>query len=138
VLETHFRSTLLTRPAGEDISASLRATLVEIGESVVAPARERHLLRHRILHENGDPRLEDHLGALSAKSNMLRDAIAERLGIQPSDPPAQLLGGVVVTIIDVAYRQWIENGAGDDLTTIVMQTFDTLDRLLRPIRPGSG
>jgi AcrR family transcriptional regulator len=135
VLETYFRSTLLTRPAGEDISTSLRATLVEIGESVVAPARERHLLRHRILHENGDPRLEDHLGALSAKSNMLREAIAERLGIQPSDPHAQLLGGVVVTIIDVVYRQWIEHGAGDDITTIVEQTFDTLDRLLRPTEP---
>jgi AcrR family transcriptional regulator len=136
VLETHFRSTLLNRPAGEDISTSLRATLVEIGESVVAPARERHLLRHRILHENGDPRLEDHLGALSAKSNMLRDAIAERLGIQPPDPHAQLLGGVVVTIIDVVYRQWIENGAEDDITTIVEQTFDTLDRLLRPTEPA--
>jgi AcrR family transcriptional regulator len=130
VLETHFRSTLLTRPAGEDIRSSLRATLVEIGEAVVAPARERHLLRHRILHENGDPRLEDHLGALSAKSNMLRAAIAERLGTDPSDPHAQLLGGVVVTIIDVAYRQWIEAGAGDDITVIVEQTFDTLDRLL--------
>jgi len=70
---------LLTRPAGEDISTALRAALVELAESVVAPARDRHLLRHRILQENGDPRFEDHLGALAAKSTMLREVIAERL-----------------------------------------------------------
>jgi len=139
VLETHFRSTLLTRPAGEDIGASLRATLVEIGESVVAPARERTPPSPRILHENGDPRLEDHLGALSAKSTCCEMRSPSASAPNRPTRTQQLLGGVVVTIIDVAYRQWIETGAGDDITTIVMQTFDkpSIDSL-RPIRPGSG
>jgi hypothetical protein len=72
-------------------------------ESVVAPARDRHLLRHRILQENADPRLEDHLGALASKSTMLREVIAERLGTSTSDPRVQLLGGTTSTIMDVAY-----------------------------------
>jgi AcrR family transcriptional regulator len=130
VLETQFRAGLLTRPAGEDIITALRATLVELAESVVAPARDRHLLRHRILQDNADPRLEDHLGALAAKTAMLREVIAERLGTDPSDPRAQLLGGVAFTIMDVAYRQWIDDGAQDDVTAVVEQTFDALGQLL--------
>jgi AcrR family transcriptional regulator len=129
-LETHFRAALLSRPADEYISAALRAALVELAETFVAPARDRHLVRHRILEENGDPRLEDHLGAFAAKSTMLREVIAERLGTQPSDPRAQLLGGITYTIMDVAYRQWIDDGAEDDVTAIVEQTFDTLERVL--------
>jgi AcrR family transcriptional regulator len=130
VLETQFRAALLTRPPGEDISTALRAALVDLAESVVAPARDRHLLRHRILRENGDARVEDHLGALAAKSTMLREAIAERLGVSTSDAGAQLLGGITFTIMDVAYRQWITSGAEEDITATVNETFDTVDRLL--------
>jgi TetR/AcrR family transcriptional regulator, regulator of mycofactocin system len=129
-LETQFRAALLSRPPSEDISTALRAALINLAESVVAPARDRHLLRHRILQENGDPRVEDHLGALAAKSTMLREVIAERLGTSPSDPGAQLLGGITFTIMDVAYRHWINGGAKDAITATVEQTFDTLDRLL--------
>jgi AcrR family transcriptional regulator len=129
-LETQFRAALLARPSGEDISTALRAALIGLAETVVAPARDRHLLRHRILQENGDARVEDHLGALTAKSTMLKEAIAERLGISTSDPGAQLLGGITFTIMDVAYRQWITSGAEDDITATVDETFDTVDRFL--------
>ena len=61
---------------------------------------------------------------------MLREVIAERLGTDPSDQRAQLLGGVAFTIMDVAYRQWIDGGAQDDVTAVVEQTFDTLGQLL--------
>lgn len=62
---------------------------------------------------------------------MLREVLAERLGTDPADPRAQLLGGITYTIMDVAYRQWIDDGAEDDIAAIVEQTFDTLDLLLR-------
>jgi AcrR family transcriptional regulator len=127
-LEMQFRAALSRRPPGEDPTTALRAALVELANTVVAPARDRHLLRHRILHEDGEKKFENRY--LDAKSTMLREVIAERIGADPTDTRAELLGGIAVTVMDVAYREWIEAGAGDDIAVAVERTFDTLDELL--------
>src|SRR6478736_3395066 len=48
-LEAHFRAALLHRPTDENPSTALRAALVELANTVVASARDRHLLRHRTM-----------------------------------------------------------------------------------------
>jgi hypothetical protein len=83
---------------------------------------------HRILNEGGEKKVEEHY--VDAKSTMLREVIAERLGIDPTDTRAELLGGIAVTVMDVTYRVWIEADAVDDIANVVERTFDTLDELL--------
>jgi hypothetical protein len=96
---------------------------------VVAVDRHRHLLRHRILSEYGGRKIEDHFGALAAKSAVIAEAIAERLGTTAEDPRARLLAGAALTVVDVAYAQWIAGGATQDLVTILDATFDTFTAL---------
>jgi AcrR family transcriptional regulator len=128
-LEGPFRRALLGRPPGESPCRSLRAALRELAPLVEAQ-RDRHLLRHRILQEPGGPKIEDHLGALTEKGTMLREVIAERMGSTVDDPGTQLLAGVVATIMDVTYRQWIATGGRADLSGLVNETFDSLAHLM--------
>jgi hypothetical protein len=99
---------------------------------LVEAQRERHLLRHRILQDSGGPASEIRFGAFTDKEAMLRRTIADRLGTATDDPRAQLLAGVVVTIMDVTYRQWIDGGATANLARLAGKTFDALAQLTGP------
>jgi AcrR family transcriptional regulator len=130
-LEGPFRRALIARPATENPCRALRAALRELAP-LVETQRDRHLLRHRILEQPGGPKIEDHLGAITEKGMMLREIIADRTGGTVDDPGTQLLAGLVVTVMDVVYRQWITTDARADIADLVDSTFDCLADLITP------
>ena len=136
-LEAPFRRALLARPATEDIYRALRATLRELAP-LVESQRDRHLLRRRILEQPGGPTVEDHFGAITDKGTMLRQIIAERMACAVDDVPPQLLGGMTVTIMDVAYRQWIATNARKSIGSLVDQAFDSFADLVTPLADMEG
>jgi AcrR family transcriptional regulator len=137
-LEEPFRRALLGRPAGEDVYTALRHSLHALAV-VVGSQRDRHLLRHRLLQEHAGRRIEDRFAAITEKSTMLRDVIAERLATTADDPRPQLLAGVALTMMDVTYGQWIAGGATTDLGEMLDATVATFAQVTTaPTPPRTG
>ena len=128
-LEGPFRRALLSRASDERPWAALHAALRELVPLVEAD-RDRHLLRHRILHEAGGPPIDDRLGAITEKGTMLREIIAQWMHCPVEDPRAQLLAGMVVNVMDVTYRQWVATDTRRDLTGLLDETVHSLVELM--------
>jgi len=124
-LEDGFRAALLARPDDEAPLLAIRNALLALA-TIVASNREQHLLRRRILDDHRGPPIEDRFGAMTEKSAMLREVIAERIGADVDGSATRLLAGLAMTLMDVAYARWIAGGATGDVAEIVADTFDDL------------
>jgi AcrR family transcriptional regulator len=126
-----FRAALVSRPDGEDPYTAVR-TAFGVVAAAVTQTRERCLLRHDILSEHGGRQMEDRFGALTVAREVLTETIAERLATSPDDSRPRLLAEILITVMNIAYARWIDQGATDDLNSIVGATFDTLAQLTNP------
>jgi AcrR family transcriptional regulator len=114
-------------PSG-DLVEDLRAVLVPHLAANVPPAaeiRQRHQLVER------DPRLHIRFhGAFMEIENRLVAALAARLGTDPDDVEAQVLGVTVASAMRTAISRWMADGGTRPLEAHADEVFDVLARRL--------
>lgn len=122
------REQVLARPASEGPLHALRAAftegpLLDLGEDQRATVRAHHRLVHT--HPELLPR---QMSKYENYERALREAIAERLGVDSEgDPRPGLLAALATTIVRVSIHRWTT----DDSRTLrehVTETFDLMER----------
>lgn len=130
-------SVLRTRPAGEPVTASLRAVCVALAESFEEHDEHWHQ-RIRVINEHPHL-LGRQVSAFSTFERSLADAIGERTG---TDPATDLFPGLAaacaVGALRVAVAHWRTTGRTARLSTLVGEAFDLLTAGLTAPAPITG
>ena len=121
------REAIAARPPEEHPLQALRAALAVVTEHT-AQHRADHLRRSRLAETGAAIATYQRSVLQPAWEAMLAEAVAERLGADPStDPRPTLFAGVAVAVMTSAGVLWRASDGKHDVVTLLHQGFDALD-----------
>jgi AcrR family transcriptional regulator len=127
-LLTSMREVIEARPADEHPLHALRAAVAVVTEHT-AQHRDDHLRRARLAQRGASIATYRNAVLVPAWEEMLAEAVARRLGVDPlTDPRPALFAGVAIAVMTAAGVLWLASDGKDDVVAVLHQAFDTLDR----------
>ncbi len=115
------------RPPEESlVQALLRAVAAAQGAD---PEMEMVLLWGIAVHRSPDAALEAMAHSTLTMNGTFQAIVAERLGIDESDPQAGALGAAISGLVAYAYSRWVSEGGVGSLADMLAESFATLSKL---------
>jgi AcrR family transcriptional regulator len=118
---------LLARPPSEAPLTALRNMFVDTFDGADRTWADDRVLRQRLVREHPSL-LPRHLEAHFELEKVLVHAMAERLGVDPENFELAVLVTSGVNAMRLALWWWENHGRADDLTTLLGDGFDVLER----------
>jgi AcrR family transcriptional regulator len=132
-----FDATVATRPAGEPLTATIRAAMAAV---VAAAEADRDLTLARMRLIGTVPALEArHAGQERRTIDYLAGLLASRTGRPADDYQLELVAFVLAGVVFTASRRWVADQGATSLAALVDQALTTVEPLLTALeRPENG
>ena len=123
-----FEATVAARPAGESLTATIRAAM---GAVAVAAGAERDLTLARMRLIATVPALEARFAGQERRTiDVLTSLLASRTGRPAGDYQLELVAFVLAGVLFTASRRWVAEEGATSLATLVDQALTTIEPLL--------
>jgi AcrR family transcriptional regulator len=131
-----FEATIATRPAGEPLTATIRAAL---GAVVAAAEADRDLTLARMRLVAAVPALEARYAGQERRTiAFLTHLLADRTGRPADDYQLELVAFVLAAVMFSASRRWVAEPGATSLTALTDQALTTIEPLLAALEPPTG
>jgi AcrR family transcriptional regulator len=133
-----FEATVATQPAGEPLTATIRAAMAGVVDAAEAD-RDLTLARMRLIATV--PALEARYAGEERRTiDLLARLLASRTGRPADDYQLELVAFVLAGVLFTASRRWVAEQGATPLAVLVDQAITTIEPLLaaleRPTQPG--
>jgi hypothetical protein len=123
-----FEATVATRPAGEPLTATIRAAMAAV---VAAAEADRDLTLARMRLVATVPALESRYAGEERRTiDVLTRLLASRTGRPTDDYQLELIAYVLAGVVFTASRRWVAEQGATPLASLVDQALTTIEPLL--------
>lgn len=131
-----FGATVATRPAGEPLTATIRAAM---GAVVAAAEADRDLTLARMRLVATVPALEARYAGQERRTiDYLTRLLASRTGRPAGDYQLELVAFVLAGVLFTASRRWVAEQGATSLASLVDQALSTIEPLLAALEHPAG
>jgi AcrR family transcriptional regulator len=132
------RDAIASRPPGEPIMVALRQAVIEITEHT-AQQREMQLTRARLAKSGASVAAYTQTVLIPRWGDVLAEAVASRLGVDPSvNPRPRLLAGTAMAAMSAAGTVWLASNGDGDVVDLLNEAFDALTEVVVASLPEGG